>query len=102
MECYIIGVVLIPLAIFILKQTQYKVGFGNAKKDEWKRIKLKIWVLILIVTIGLLPIANIAVFIVFLFCYIGMLFEKDIRLSLTPWCSNRFTRGLIRILSIEF
>ena len=71
MEWFIIGVILISITIFILKQTQSKIGFNSST-----RLKIKIWALILIIVIGLLPIANILAFIIFIFCYAVWLFEE--------------------------
>ena len=74
---FVIGVILICITLFLLKHTQVCTGYDfDTLEDRWDNIELQVWVFILIVIIGLLPIVNIIIFSIIIF---NILVDDDYR-----------------------
>ena len=98
----IIGVILVCITLFILKHTQVYIGYDpNINKAQWENIKLQLWFFILIILIGLFPIVNLILFIVFIFYY-SMITDVggDYRFKLKNF-DNKIIRYLKKILTKE-
>ena len=86
---FIVGVILICITLFILKHTQVTLSYApNTEYEQWDNIELQLWVFILIVIIGLLPIVNIIIFSVLLFC---MIIDDDYRFTFILKLTNNKT-----------
>lgn len=69
---WIIAILIIILTLSILKDTHVKVYYryyGPAKLQEEYDVIVQLWVALIIVVLGLLPIANIILFAVFIIFY---------------------------------
>ena len=70
---WIIAILIIILILSILKDTHVKVyyrGYGLAKLQEEYNVIVPLWVALIIVVLGLLPIANIVLFVAFIIYYV--------------------------------
>lgn len=68
-----IGILIIILTLGILKDTHVKVYYrscGLCRLDKEFDLALPIWSVLIIVILGLLPIANIVLFITFIIYYV--------------------------------
>ena len=69
---WIIAFLTILLTICILKDThvkEYYRCYGEAKLIDEGDVEIPIWVMLVIVLLGLIPIVNITLFLVFIICY---------------------------------
>ena len=69
---WIIAILIIILTLSILKDTHVKVYYrcyGPAKLQEEYDVIVPLWVALIIVVLGLLPIANIVLFVAFIIYY---------------------------------
>lgn len=69
---WVIAILIIILTLSILKDTHVKVYYryyGPTKLQEEYDVIVPLWVAFIIVVLGLLPIANIALFIAFIIYY---------------------------------
>lgn len=71
---WVIAILIIILTLSILKDTHIKVyyrGYSTAKlQEEYDIIAIPLWEALIIVVLGLLPIANIVLFVAFIICYV--------------------------------
>lgn len=72
---WIIAILIIILTLSILKDTHVKVyyNYNGYTRAELKReydVIVPLWVALIIVVLGLLPIANIALFVAFIIYYV--------------------------------
>lgn len=69
---WVIAILIIILTLSILKDTHVKVYYkyyGTARLQEEYDITIPLWIALIIVVLGLLPIANIILFAVFIIYY---------------------------------
>jgi len=69
---WIIAILIIILTLSILKDTHVKVYYrccGSAKLQKEYDAAIPLWMALIIVVLGLLPIANIVLFVVFIIHY---------------------------------
>lgn len=69
---WIIAILIITLTLGILKDTHVKVYYGYCSSTELKQeydVVMPVWMALIIVILGLLPIVNIVLFTVFIIYY---------------------------------
>ena len=70
---WIIDILIIILTLSILKDTHVKVYYrcySCAKLQEEYDVIVPLWAALIITVLGLLPIANIVLFVAFIICYV--------------------------------
>lgn len=70
---WVIAILIIILTLSILKDTHVKVYYRSYSYAELKReydVIVPLWVALIIVVLGLLPIANIVLFVAFIIYYV--------------------------------
>lgn len=100
---FIIGVILICVTLFLLKQIEIGKDFDwGTHEARWEDFKIETWVFILIVTIGSIPGINIVAFFFFLFAYLFRICDEDVCFKLklnAP--NNKIIKYLKRLLTKE-
>lgn len=69
---WVIAILIIILTLGILKDTHVKVyyrSYGSTRLQKKYDVAIPIWMALIIIVLGLLPIANIVLFIVFIIYY---------------------------------
>lgn len=105
---WVIGILIIILTLSILKDTHVKVYYrcyGSAKLQEEYDVIVPLWVALIITVLGLLPIANIVLFVAFIICYvIHAVWNPDRCDNYTHVFSLRgdsiVTRGLLKVKNL--
>ena len=105
---WIIAILIIILILSILKDTHVKVyysGYGLTKLQKEYDVIVPLWVALIIVVLGLLPIANIVLFVAFIIYYvIHAGWNPDMCDNYTHVFSlrgdNIVTRGLLKVKNL--
>ena len=105
---WVIDILIIILTLSILKDTHVKVYYtlyGPAKLQKEYNVIVPLWMALIIVVLGLLPIANIILFAVFIIYYaIHVAWDPDACEGCTHVFSlggdNIVTKGLLKVKNL--